>query len=273
MPLDAFALALAAAVVHALWNLLTARATESQLAAGVALAIGTAAFLPVAVATWDVRAGVVPYVAASAVLEVAYLALLATAYQRAPLTVVYPIARGTAPVIVLAVSVVALGESLPAAAALGVLAVGAGVVLVRGRGRAGRGAILGFAVAACIAGYTLVDHAGLDHASPVPYLELVMIPTSVAYLSVALALRGRPALLAAVRPSVALAGLGMFGAYALALAALARAAAAPVAAVRESSVVIATALAAAVMRERVDGGRWAGAVLVVAGVAAIALAG
>jgi drug/metabolite transporter (DMT)-like permease len=65
----------------------------------------------------------------------------------------------------------------------------------------------------------------------------------------------------------------MFGAYALALAALARAAAAPVAAVRESSVVIATALAAVVPGERVDRGRWAGAVLVVAGVAAIALAG
>jgi drug/metabolite transporter (DMT)-like permease len=70
-----------------------------------------------------------------------------------------------------------------------------------------------------------------------------------------------------------LAGLGMFGAYALALAALARAAAAPVAAVRESSVVIATALAALVLHERVDRRRWAGAVLVAAGVAAIALPG
>jgi drug/metabolite transporter (DMT)-like permease len=65
----------------------------------------------------------------------------------------------------------------------------------------------------------------------------------------------------------------MFGAYALALAALARAPAAPVAAVRESSVVIATALAALVLGERVERSRWAGAVLVVAGVAAIALAG
>lgn len=273
MPLDALALALAAAVVHALWNLLTARATESQIAAGVALAIGTAAFLPVAVATWDVRPGVVPFVAASAVLEVAYLALLATAYQRAPLTVVYPIARGSAPVIVLAASVVVLGESLPAAAALGVLAVGGGVLLVRGTGRGGRGTLIGLAVAACIAGYTLVDNAGLDHASPIAYLELVMIPTSVAYLGGALVLRGPRAVLAEVRPPVALAGLGMFGAYALALAALARAAAAPVAAVRESSVVIATALAAVVLGERVDRDRWAGAVLVVAGVAAIALAG
>ena len=273
MPLDAFALALAAAVVHALWNLLTARAGDSQVAAGVALATGTLAFAPVAALTWDVRAGVVPFVVASSVLEVAYLALLATAYQRAPLTVVYPIARGSAPVIVLVVSMVALGASLPAGAALGVLAVGGGVVLVRGDARGRGGTLLGLAVAACIAGYTLVDHAGLDHAAPIPYLELVMIPTSIAYLAGAMALWGPRALAAELRPATVVAGLGMFGAYALALAALARAAAAPVAAVRESSVVIATALAAAVLHERVDRRRWAGAVLVVAGVAAIALAG
>jgi len=273
VPLDAFALALAAAVVHALWNLLTARAGESQVAAGVALAAGTVAFAPVAVLTWDVRAGAAPYIAASVALELAYLALLATAYQRAPLTVVYPIARGTAPVLVLAISVLALGASLPAAAAVGVLAVGAGVLLVRGTARARGGTLLGLGVAACIAGYTLVDNAGLDHAAPIPYLWLVMVPTALLYLAVAAALRGRRALVTELRPSVVVAGLGMFGAYALALLALAEAAAAPVAAVRESSVVIATALAAVVLHERVDRRRWAGAVLVVAGVAAIALAG
>src|SRR4029079_19832541 len=85
--------------------------------------------------------------------------------------------------------------------------------------------------------------------------------------------RGPRARAAELRPPIVLAGLGMFGAYALALGALERAAAAPVAAVRESSAVIATGLAAVVLGERVDGARWAGAVLVVAGVGAIALAG
>jgi drug/metabolite transporter (DMT)-like permease len=273
VPLDALALALAAAVVHALWNLLTARAGESQLAAGVALGVGAVVFAPVALLTWDVRSGAVPYAIASVALEVAYLALLATAYQRAPLSVVYPVARGTAPVIVLVVSVVALGASLPAASVAGVLAVGAGVLLVRGTARARGGTALGLAVAACIAGYTLVDNAALDHAAAVPYLELVMAPTAVLYLAGAAALRGPRALAAEWRPSTILAGIGMFGAYALALAALARAEAAPVAAVRESSVVIATALAAVVLREHVDRRRWLGAVLVVAGIAAIALAG
>jgi drug/metabolite transporter (DMT)-like permease len=274
LPLDALALALAAAVVHALWNLLTARAVESQVAAGVALGVGAVVFAPVALLAWDADLGAVwPYAVASVALELAYLALLATAYQRAPLTVVYPVARGVAPVIVLAVSVLALGASLPPGAAAGVLAIGGGVLLVRGTARGRRGAALGLAVAACIAGYTLVDNAALAHAAPVPYLELVMAPTAALYLAGAAVLRGPRALVAELRPATVVAGLGMFGAYALALAALARAAAAPVAAVRESSVVIATGLAAVVLGERVDGARWAGAVLVVAGVGAIALAG
>jgi drug/metabolite transporter (DMT)-like permease len=146
-------------------------------------------------------------------------------------------------------------------------------LLVRGTARGRRGTALGLAVAACIAGYTLVDNVALDHAAAVPYLELVMAPTAVLYLAGAAALRGPRALVAELRPSTVLAGLGMFGAYALALAALARAEAAPVAAVRESRVVIASALAAIALREHVDRRRWLGAVLVVAGIAAIALAG
>jgi drug/metabolite transporter (DMT)-like permease len=274
VPLDALGLALAAAVVHALWNLLTARAVESQLAAGVALAAGGVAFAPVAALTWRVDLGAVwPYAVGSVALEVLYLALLATAYQRAPLSVVYPVARGAAPVIVLAVSVLALGASPPVLAGLGVLAVAGGVLLVRGTARGGRGTALGLAIAMCIAGYTLVDNAALAHAAPVPYLELVLAPTAVLYLAGAAVLRGGRALAAEVRGPTIVAGLGMFGAYALALAALVHADAAPVAAVRESSVVIATALAAVVLHERVDRRRWLGAVLVVAGVAAIALSG
>jgi drug/metabolite transporter (DMT)-like permease len=278
--LDALLLALAAAVVHALWNTLTARATDTQIAAGVALAVGAVVFAPVAVLTWDVRPAVWPYAAASVALELAYLALLATGYSRAPMSVVYPVARGAAPVIVLAVSVAVLGVSLSAGSVAGVLAVGAGVLLVRGRGardrRDGResgGTALGLLTATCIAGYTLVDKAALEHAAALPYLAVVIGATAAVYVGVAAVLRGPRAVVAELRPSTAVAGVGMFGAYLLALAALQRAPAAPVSAVRESSVVIAMALAAVVLREHVDRRRWAGAVLVAGGVAVIALAG
>jgi drug/metabolite transporter (DMT)-like permease len=148
------------------------------------------------------------------------------------------------------------------------------VLLVRGAGERAdaRGAGLGVGVAACIAGYTVVDDAGLDHAAPLPYLAIVLGPSALLFLAAVVIARGPAEVHAALTGRTLLAGLGICAAYGLALLALARAAAAPVAAVRESSVVIATGLAALVLRERVGRGRWAGAVLVAAGVAAIALA-
>jgi drug/metabolite transporter (DMT)-like permease len=84
-------------------------------------------------------------------------------------------------------------------------------------------------------------------------------------------IRGRDALRAALTPSVVGAGVAMFGAYTLALAALQQAGAAAVGAVRETSVVLVTAFAAAILHERVGRWRWVGAVLVTAGIIAIAL--
>jgi drug/metabolite transporter (DMT)-like permease len=84
-------------------------------------------------------------------------------------------------------------------------------------------------------------------------------------------LRGWRSLAAEVRPATALAGLATFGAYGLVLAALARAPAASVAAVRETSIVIAAGFAAFVLREQVGVVRLGGAVLVAAGVALISL--
>jgi drug/metabolite transporter (DMT)-like permease len=94
---------------------------------------------------------------------------------------------------------------------------------------------------------------------------------AIAYFAGAWRARGSQAIRAAVSPSSMLAGVGFFGSYALTLAALRLASAATVAAVRESSVVIAAAALVATGREEPDAGRFAGAALVVAGVAFISL--
>jgi len=273
VPLDAFPLALAAAVVHALWNMLTARAVESQVAAGVALAIGAVAFAPVAALTWDVRAGAVPYIVASSALELAYLAMLATAYQRAPLSVVYPVARGTAPVLVLVVGVAALGLGTSPQQAAGVCLVGLGVLLVRGLRRSAEpaGVLFGLAIACFIAAYTLVDKYGIRYAAPFVYLELSMLLSGLGYSAAIVRLRGRAALRAEWGWATVAAGLATFGAYGFVLAALQRASAASVAAVRETSIVIAAAFAALVLKEPVGPERLAGAVLVATGVAILSL--
>jgi uncharacterized membrane protein len=273
MPATALILAVAAAFVHAAWNVLLARAPDTQAATAVALAIGTVVFAPVAALTWHVHAAAVPYMAASAGLELVYVALLASAYSGAALTVIYPVARGAAPVIVLFVSVVALGVSLSAAAVAGVLAVGVGVVAVRGMREPVGARRLGQAlsISACIAAYTLVDNQGIEHASPLPYLEVVFACVAAGYVAAVWRDGGAARLRAALSREVAVAGTGFFGSYALTLAALTLATAASVAAVRESSVVIAAGMAALWLDEPVTRGRAAGAALVAAGVAAIAL--
>ncbi len=273
MPVSALLLALAAAVVHATWNLLLSGTEDTHSASAVALAVGMLVFLPAAVFAWRFDSSAVPYVAASSALELVYLVLLATAYSVAAMGFVYPIARGSAPVLVLVAGAVVSGTRVSLLAGLGVVLVAAGILLVRGVGRAGRPRDLALAlsVGVCIASYTLVDKHGIVHASPLAYLEVVFGLTAVVYVLGVLRVRGRHALRAAVSWKTVLAGVGFFGAYALTLAALRLAPAASVAAVRESSVVMAAAALAIGGREHLGPARFAGAVAVVAGIALISL--
>jgi drug/metabolite transporter (DMT)-like permease len=166
-----------------------------------------------------------------------------------------------------------MGEAASTTQVAGVLVIVAGVLLVRGvGGHATLGDLaLALAVGGCIAAYTLVDSRGIRYASPIVYQELSMIPAALAFLLLTLRRHGRSAVRGAVGHTSVAAGLATFGAYILVLAALARAPAASVAAVRESSVVIATALAVPLLHERVRPARLAGAVLVVLGVIVLAL--
>jgi len=271
MPLAALLLALGAAVLHATWNLLIARAPDTEATTAVAFTIGALAFAPVAAIAWDVDGTAIPYVAASAALELAYMALLARAYARAPAIVVYPVARGSAPVLVLLGGAVVVGTHVSALQALGVALVAGGVLLLRGvPSSSATGVAWGLAVGVTIAGYTLVDDHGLHHAAALPYLELVIGIPALTYAAVIRARRTdglRPALTLAA----AAAGLAAFAAYGLFLLALERAAAAPVAAVRETSVLIAALLSALLLRERLTPPGVAGAAAVTAGIAMLAL--
>lgn len=272
MPISALLLALAAAAIHACWNVLLSGSEDTHSATAVAMVVGVIVFAPVAALTWRVQRAAVPYIAASSALELLYLVLLVTGYARAAMSFIYPIARGSAPVVVLAVSVLALGTSVSELAALGVVVIAVGIVLVRGLRTSGgvRDLALALSVGACIASYTLVDKRGIAHANPLAYVEVVFTVTALGYLLVAWRMTGAAALRRAVRVPSVVAGVGFFAAYALALAALRIAPAASVAAVRESSVVLATAWLAFSHRERVTLERLVGACAVVAGIGLVA---
>ena len=274
MPPLALALALGAAVFHATWNLILARSTDSDASLALAMVVGPVALLPVALLRWRIEPGAIPYVAASSALELGYFALLAWAYRRAELSLIYPIARGMAPVFVLVGSVLVVGSGASIAQVLGVGLVGVGVVFVRGLREPAdaRHVALAVLIAVLIAGYTLIDQRGLHFADPLPYLVLVVgIPGSV-YLSATLARGGVARIRAAASVPVIVGGIAVVAGYGLVLAALTLAPAASVAAVREVSVVIATALAALVLRERVGPARWVGSVAVVGGIALVVAA-
>ncbi|MDQ3122855.1 MAG: hypothetical protein M3Q59_10020, partial [Actinomycetota bacterium] len=240
----ALALAVGAAVLHAGWNVLLARSRDVRAATTVALVVGVVVFAPFAAAGWRVEVEAIPWIVASALLELVYYFLLTSAYSRSDLSLVYPIARGVAPILVLVGAGLA-GVTLGPWQALGVILVGGGVLLVRGlRGPVdGRGVALALVIAGTIAGYTLVDNEGIEHASAIAYLELVLAPVAVAAL-LAHAATGR---LASVRAEIGwpaiLAGITSFVAYALALVALSLAPAAAVAAVRETGILVAVAVA------------------------------
>jgi drug/metabolite transporter (DMT)-like permease len=254
---------------------LLAGARDSIAASGAALVLATLLLAPLALATGGVESAALPYIAASAALELVYFGLLARAYGGGELSVVYPVARGSAPVLVLIIGAVALGADPSALEAVGVALVATGVLIVRRPADEGsapwRDVAFGLAIGLCIAGYTLVDSEGLDHARPLAYLELTLLPTTVVYCAVLIATGGGEDLRAAIGPRAALTGALVFGAYAMVLAALQLAPAAPVAAVRESSVVIAALMAAVFLHEGVSPARLAGAGLVAAGVAAVAV--
>jgi drug/metabolite transporter (DMT)-like permease len=276
VPASALALALAAAFMHASWNVLLAGARDSEAATAIATLTGVALLIPVAVVTGGVESAALPFAAVSAALHVGYLGLLARAYRGGEVSVVYPVSRGSAPVLVLVIGAVALGEGASPTQVAGVLAVSVGVLLVQSRGPdrsryAPRDLLFGLAIGVVIAAYTLVDAEGVDRARAPAYLALLLGPAAVVYAA-ALWIAGRgPELRAELRPRAVVTGALLVGAYGAVLAALRLAEAAPVAAVRESGVVIAALMAAAFLHEQVGSRRLAGAVLVAGGVAAVAL--
>lgn len=278
-----YAAVLAAAALHAGWNALVRRAADRMASVfGIAMgqALVSAALLPLLPAP---DAAAWPWIAAGAALHVGYQLCLGMAYTHADLSQVYPLARGTAPLLVALVSVLALGAVLTPLQVAAIAAISAGILLmaVRGGGTQGsaaarmRGPGLGWALAtACFtAGYTLVDGLGARLAgTPGGYIAWLMVLNGAAMLAWA---AGRPGgargTLAALRwPALAAGGVSL-AAYWIAVWAFTRAPIALVAALREASILFAVLIAWAVLREPVGRWRWLAAGCIAAGVLLIRL--
>jgi drug/metabolite transporter (DMT)-like permease len=270
---------LAAALLHASWNAL-AKAASGK--AGDVIAVGIAAgllaalalpFLPLpASASW-------PQLAASAVIHLAYFKLVEMAYRGGDLSVAYPLMRGTPPLVTAVGAWLLLGEPLSAGGwtAVGVIVVGALALAADGlrarRVSARSLAIVGANIAVIVA-YTLVDGSGVRASGSAPsYIAWLFALTALVLVL------ARPLLGARGLPQshgawglLATGAACTIGSYGIVLWAMTAAPIGLVAALRETSIVFGTLIAAAWLRERVSAVRWAGVALVAAGGAAMRLA-
>ncbi|MGW6459742.1 EamA family transporter [Streptomyces sp. NPDC055078] len=265
---------LIAAITHATWNAIAHRIRDQLVAftlicgGGTVIGVVLACLVPLP----DAKAW--PYLVASALLHVGYQSLLMKSFTLGDFGQMYPIARGTAPLVVTVVAALLLDETLRGPQLAGVVLASAGLVGVALWGIKGsrpHWAALGAALATglSIAAYTVVDGVGVRASgSPLGYIAWLMILQGLLIPAYALhRLRGE--LLPRLRPFAALGMLGAalsIAAYSLVLWAQTRAPLAPIAALRESSIIVGAAIGAIFFKERFGAPRIAAAGLMVVGI-------
>ena len=277
MSLVVFAALLGAAALHAGWNALIRRDPDRD-AAALAIAAG-GAVLGLALVPFlnRIAPAAIPFAIASSFIHVVYYAMVARAYRLGELSVAYPIMRGLAPLLVTIISF-ALIERVGPMVLTGIVILTSGILLLGFDGRRnGKGAIATALVnAVVIAGYTIVDGLGARLSeAPVTYVAWIEIGGGVGTLIYRLVINCQARLtpmLSRIPSGMIGAAMG-FAAYGIALWAMTLAPIGAVAAVRESSVLFATAIGAVMLHERFGATRWIAAAVVVAGLALVKLGG
>ncbi|MET4679931.1 drug/metabolite transporter (DMT)-like permease [Stenotrophomonas rhizophila] len=267
MSLPLFCLVLFAALLHASWNAIVKRGTDTLLttilvtgSAAVIAAIGLP-FLPApATQSW-------PWLAASTLLQVGYYVLVARTYQLTDMSASYPLMRGCAPILVALVSTLFLGERLVWIAWAGIALICLGILCMT-RGLPRQHAWLPLLNAGVIATYTLVDAWGARHSgAAVSYTLWLFLLSGLPLPLWALCTRAG-ALRDYARRNWGYGIVGGFGtliSYGLALWAMTVAPVAMISALRETSILFGILISAWILHERVTRQRWIAAGLIVLG--------
>jgi drug/metabolite transporter (DMT)-like permease len=293
----AFTCVLASIGMHAGWNILIKTAGDPLRFASVGMVAAFAVLLPAATVGWLVldRPPIPPQALATGFLsglaEIAYFVFLSAAYRRGDLSIVSPLARGTAPLLIVAVGLAVLGERLSAGAAAGVALLLVGLLTVQRPWRFLRGAHAAHRTAAAfalltgvmIATYTSLDRVGSQLVAPWLYAAVLW---GVGALGLGLIDVARARAIGGVHAPGAgslelrraiVGGLLTLGAYLLVLFALSRAEVTLVGPLRESSVLITSAYGVLRLHEAVTRReaslRLAGSMLVLLGAGVLAVAG
>jgi drug/metabolite transporter (DMT)-like permease len=279
----AVGLAVVAAAFHGTWNVLVKVGGDPiatfRRATAMAAVVATISLVP----AWLIfgRPSLTPAAAAlcvlSSLLETAYLWLLSTAYRRGDLSAVYPIARGSAPLLSVVVGLVLLGERLAAVQLLGVALLLVGILSVTVAQARGRATVPALLTGVAIAAYSSVDRIGVRMATPWLYawllftLMAIELPLTI-WVATALKLYRQAEISDPTWSQAAVIGLFFWAGYFLVLWALSLAPLAVVAPVREIAIVAVAVWGVWRLRERERAAmKVSGAVATLAGVALLAI--
>ena len=289
---------LVAAVMHAAWNTFVKIGEDRVLTMSMVLAVGglLGGLLifpnaPPAPESWK-------FIALSAAIHTAYFCLLVVSYRVGDLSHAYPLARGSAPLMVAVGAALFADELLSPGEIAGIAVISAGILSLLMSRRYGLGAgwrsiVYPLATGATIAGYTVTDGLGVRASGspggyigwlfviePLPFLAVValgwlFVIEPLPFLAVVALTRRRDFgsyIERYWKPGVA-GGALSFGAYALVIWALGLGAMAQVAALRETSVVIAAVIGTRLLGESFGYRRVVSAMIVAAGVVLLRVAG
>lgn len=285
MPLTALGLLLAAAMMHTTWNFIVKRAKEKQVFTWWALLVGSVCFIPILVLNQSFPIRIWPYVAISALVEAVYFIILTRAYEHGDFSLVYPMARGSAPVFLAIWAALFLGESPHLYGVLGIALLVLGLIVVGGKAwwslrktsALSKSAVgLALSVACCISIYSVIDGAAVHIAAPAPYTVLV-IGLSAAFVAPVVLVRfGHQSVVAEWRTNwlrIVIVGILMLLSYMLVLLVYSIARVSYAGSVREISVVFAAFVGWRWLGEDFGLIRLVGAILIFAGILVIAVLG
>jgi drug/metabolite transporter (DMT)-like permease len=196
MPVIAILLLVASAFLHTAWNILLKQTGEKYVATWWAIFSGSIAFLPALLFVGFPTGDTWPLLLGSVVVEALYYIVLSAAYNDSDFSLVYPIARGTAPALIASWSILFLGERLTSAglAGLGVIVTGLLVIGLTGviadrtsaptfiqanRPPSSRGIFLALVLALLISVYSSIDGAAVKRTAALPYAVLIFLLTPV----------------------------------------------------------------------------------------------
>ena len=285
MRFSALALLLVAALLHTAWNLFIKRAQERMIFTWWALLFGALCFSPLLLQAGAFPLAIWPYVLGSALLEVLYFLVLLSAYRFGDFSLVYPIARGTAPALLALWAALFLGERPNLAGGLGIGILICGLILVGGTSwwqqrktssLAGSALLLALATALCVSLYSAIDGAAVHRVAPAPYTVLVVGLSALLFTPLIVARYPLHVLVSELRLNwwqIGIAGVFSLLTYMLVLIAFSLWSVGYSGAIREVSVVFAALIGWRWLGEGFGRARLFGSLLIFAGILVIALAG